>query len=55
MKIPGEHLQMNTFSEKSMHPIFRTCVDKLMFTDGGQTDGQGEPILFAGGIKSLKK
>ena len=31
---------MYKFSEKSMHPFLRTCVDKIMSTEGGQTDGQ---------------
>ena len=30
------------YSEKSMHPFLITCVDKIMSTDGGQTDGQAE-------------
>ena len=43
MKIPGAHLQMVSnecvnFLKKSMQPFLRTCVDKLMSTDGGQTD-----------------
>ena len=30
---------MHKFSEKSKHPIPRTCVDKIMSTHGSQTDG----------------
>ena len=42
MKIPGAHLQIfgNQFSEKSMHPFLRTCVDKIMSTDWEQSEGQ---------------
>ena len=47
-------------SEKSMHPPLRTCVDKIMSTDGDrQTDGQGETnippkICLQGGIMKFK-
>ena len=41
MKIPHAHLQMvYKLSEKSMHPSLRTCVDKIMSMDRGQTDRQ---------------
>ena len=41
MKIPRAHLQMvYKLSEKSMHPSLRTCVDKIMSVDRGQTDRQ---------------
>ena len=64
MKIPGAHLQIvmsAQISEKSMHPSLRTCVDKIMSTDGTdrQTDGQGETnilpkICLQGGIMKFK-
>ena len=45
MKIPGAHLQIvmsAQISEKSMHPSLRTCVDKIMSTDG--TDRQTDRV-----------
>lgn len=42
MKSPGAHSQIvkhdYKFSEKDMHPSFRAYVDKIMFTNWGQTD-----------------
>ena len=37
---------MYKFSEKSMHPSLRTCVDKIMSTDGadGRTDRQTDRV-----------
>ena len=59
---------MYKFSEKSMNPSLRTCVDKIMTTDKGgggadrgrdrQTERGKEkpppPTSFAGGIQNYK-
>ena len=44
MKISGAHLQMVSndctfFQKKSMQASLRTCLDKIMSTNGVQTDG----------------
>ena len=60
MYIPDAHLQMVGNKCTNFQRNLRTCVDKIMSTDGGQTDGQGETSItphqtsFTGGINTYK-
>ena len=52
MKIPGSHLQMASNECTPMHPSFRSCMDKIMSTDG-QSNKSPHLRLRGGGYNEL--